>query len=122
GERALNIDLNISGEITAAAHGSFYIAQMLSHQGCIDAGVLQEQLSKLQTAVSFEAVRGKVFERLSRTFLDRTKKFSRGTRFRREGRAPYLRLLHLLALSQEWSVNIDQVIAANPGLSGSITQ
>src|SRR5262249_8659633 len=54
--------------------------------------------------------------------LERTKRFARGTRFRREGRAPYLRLLHLLALSQEWSLNVDQAVAANPGLSGSITQ
>ncbi len=28
----------------------------------------------------------------------------------------------MLAKSQEWSLNIDQVVAANPGLSGSITQ
>jgi hypothetical protein len=54
--------------------------------------------------------------------MERTKKFARGTRFRREGRAPYLRLLHWLATSQEWSLNIDQAIAAHPGLAGSITQ
>ena len=122
GEKALNIQLNISSEILEAAHGSFYIAQMLSHQACIDSDVLESGTQLRRTAVSFEAVRGKVYDRLSRTFLERTKFFCRGTRFRREGRAPYLRLLHLLAQSQEWSLSIDQVIAANPGLSGSITQ
>src|SRR6266436_9389912 len=30
--------------------------------------------------------------------------------------------LHLLALSEEWSLSVDQAVAANPGLSGSITQ
>src|SRR5664280_2630544 len=38
GEDALLVDINIKPEIVRAAHGSFYIAQMLSHQTCIDAG------------------------------------------------------------------------------------
>ncbi len=122
GEKALNIELNIKQEVVEAAHGSFYIAQMLSHQACVDGQILEAPASKLVSKVSFESVRGRVYERLSRTFLDRTKLFCRGTRFRREGRAPYLRLLHLLAQSKEWSLSIDQAIAANPGLSGSVTQ
>ena len=122
GEKALNISLNVRGEIVTAAHGSFYIAQMLALQSCIDAGILLEEEVPISTAVSFEAIRGKVSERLSRTYLERTKRFARGTRFRREGRAPYLWLLHLLAQTQEWSLSISQAVAANPGLSGSITQ
>jgi hypothetical protein len=122
GEKALNIHLNVKQEVVEAAHGSFYIAQMLSHQACIDSGVLEAAAIEVATTVSFESVRGRVHERLSRTFLERTKTFCRGTRFRREGRAPYLRLLHLLAQSKEWSLSIDQAIAANPGLSGSVTQ
>lgn len=58
GERALAVDINIKEEITRAAHGSFYIAQMLSHQACLDGGVLQECATQTRTAVSFEAVRG----------------------------------------------------------------
>jgi len=122
GEAALNTTINVMPDIVSAAHGSFYIAQMLSHQTCIDAGVLEEQAHHRVTGVSFESTRGKVFDRLSRSFMERTKRFARGTRFRREGRAPYLRLLHLLAQSQEWSLSIDQVVAAHPALSGSITQ
>lgn len=122
GEDALNTTINVKAEIVAASHGSFYIAQMLSHQTCIDAGVLEDQHERRATTVSFEATRGKVFDRLSRSFMERTKRFARGTRFRREGRAPYLRLLHLLAQSEEWSLNIAQVVAAHPALSGSVTQ
>lgn len=122
GEKALNISLNVKDEIVRAAHGSFYIAQMLSHQACLDAGILEQQDERTTTAVSFEASRGRVFDRLSRTFLDRTIRFARGPRFRREGRAPYLHLLHLLAQSEEWSLNLDRAIAAYPGLAGSITQ
>jgi hypothetical protein len=122
GEDALNIDLNIKAEVRDAAHGSFYVAQMLSHQACLDAGILQEQIARTETSVSFAAIRGKVFDRLSRSFMDRTKRFARGTRFRREGRAPYLHLLHWLATSEQWSLVIDQAVASNPGLAGSVTQ
>ncbi|MCL4212736.1 MAG: TIR domain-containing protein [Gemmatimonadales bacterium] len=122
GEGALNIGLNVRDEIVAAAHGSFYIAQMLAHQSCLDAGILEAPVTRTDTAVSFEATRGKVFDRLSRTFMERTKRFARGSRFRREGRAPYLRLLHFLASAEEWSLSLDDVMTANPGLSGSISQ
>jgi hypothetical protein len=122
GEKALNVEINIKSDIVSAANGSFYIAQMLSHQACLDGGILEERTSLSCTTVSFEGIRGKVFERLSRVFMERTKRFARGPRFRREGRAPYFRLLHLLAVSEEWSLNMDQVVAANPTMSGSITQ
>jgi len=122
GERALNVTINIKSDIVTASNGSFYIAQMLSHQTCIDAQVLEEQTDHRVTGVSFESVKGRVFDRLSRSFMERTKRFARGTRFRREGRAPYLRLLHLLAQSQEWSLSIAQVLASQPALVGSITQ
>jgi hypothetical protein len=79
--------LHVKAEIVEAANGSFYIAQMLAHQTCLDSGILQQQKERLATQISFELTRSKVFDRLSRTFLERTQKFSRGTRFRREGRA-----------------------------------
>lgn len=122
GEQALNISINVTKEIVDAAHGSFYIAQMLAHQVCLDASVLERQLAKKETAVSFEATKGKVQDRLARTFSEPTKRFARGTRFRREGRAPYLNLLHLLAMSDEWSLSIDDALMKKPELSGSITQ
>lgn len=122
GEAALNITLNVRSEIAQAAHGSFYIAQMLAHQACLDSGILTAPNATTMTTVSFEAIRGRVFDRLSRTFMERTKRFARGTRFRREGRAPYLRILHFLAEAQEWTLNLDEVMTANPGLAGSILQ
>jgi len=122
GERALDISINVKSEICAATNGSFYIAQMLAHQTCLDSGVLQRPPSHAVTRVSFELTRGKVFERLSRTFLDRTQKFARGTRFRAEGRAPYLHLLYWLAKCDDWSLSVNRAIRENPSLSGSVTQ
>lgn len=122
GERALNVKINVKAEIVDAAHGSFYIAQMLAHQVLIDAAIIEEQKAQQTTRVSFESTKVKVQDRLARTFLEPTKRFARGTRFRREGRAPYLNLLHLLAMADEWSLSIDQALMKKPELSGSITQ
>jgi hypothetical protein len=122
GEAAINVSVNIKDEIVVAAHGSFYIAQMLCHQACLESNILEERPDRTTTTVSLPGIQGKVHERLARTFMKRTKRFARGTRFRREGRAPYLHLLHWLAESQEWSLNIDQSVAAHPSMAGSITQ
>lgn len=122
GEHALNVDINVKSEIAEAANGSFYIAQMLSHQTCLDSGVLERRKDPYATRVSFELIRGKVFERLSRTFLARTQRFAQGTRFRREGRAPYLHLLYWLANCDEWSLSVNRAIRENQALRGSVTQ
>ncbi len=122
GEQALNIELNVKTEIAEASHGSFYISQMLAHQACLDSGILERQKSITTTAVSFELVKGKVFDRLSRTFKRRTVSFSQGTRVRREGRAPYLHLLFWLGKSEEWSLSIDDALLKYPELKGSIVQ
>jgi hypothetical protein len=122
GEDALNIKINVKPEIAEAANGSFYIAQMLSHQTCLDSGVLERHNCQFNTTASFELTRGKVFERQSRSFLQRTQRFAQGTRFRREGRAPYLHLLYWLAKCDDWSLSVNRAIRENPSLRGSVTQ
>jgi hypothetical protein len=122
GEAALKIILNVKDDIARSAHGSFYIAQMLAHQTCIDSGIIEEQDSEVETLVSFELVRGKVFDRLSRSFMGRTSKFAQGTRLRREGRAPYLHLLYWLASSDEWTLSIERAVLHNPEFRGSVIQ
>jgi hypothetical protein len=122
GETALKVKINIKDEVAHSANGSFYIAQMLAHQTCLDSGILEEQATEVTTEVSFELVRGKVFDRLVRTFMERTRRFAQGTRLRREGRAPYLHLLYWLAQSDEWTLSIDKAITRNPELRGSVIQ
>lgn len=43
GEEALNLRINTRNEIVRASHGSFYLAQMLSHQTCLSSSILQAQ-------------------------------------------------------------------------------
>lgn len=122
GQKALKVNINVAGEIVSAANGSFYIAQMLANQVCIDSGVLEERENIEQIDVSFEFSRGKVFERLSRTFMDRAALFCQGRRIRKEGRAPYLHLLYWLAQSDEWTLNVDKIVRVHPEHRGSILQ
>ncbi|XOV87013.1 MAG: TIR domain-containing protein [Pseudomonadota bacterium] len=122
GETALKVDFNVADEIVEASNGSFYIAQMLSHQVCLDAGILESSDSQTGIEVSFEQSKGKVFERLAARFRDCATSFCVGRRIRREGRAPYLHLLRWLAESTEWSLSIDRVVRTHPEHRGSIVQ
>lgn len=122
GEDALNVDLNIRDEIVEAANGSFYLAQMLAYHTCLDADVSASQPTRTQTKISFPDVKARVFETLARRFQTRTQEFSKGSRLRREGRAPYLHLLYWLGTSDEWTLSLDKAQVRYPDFKGSLTQ
>jgi len=122
GEDALNATINISSEIIQESFGSFHLAQMLCHETCIDAGILDEKSDKQETTSSIEVIREKVLSDLSKTFFDKAKLFATGPRLRKEGRAPYFFLLHWLATEKEWSLNISDAIRKNPEHRGSVGQ
>lgn len=122
GEAALNIKLNIKQEIVAAAQGSFYIAQMLAYDTCIRGKILFSSADLVTTEDSFEAVKTVVMGRLARTFHDTTIAFARGTKLRREGRAPYLHLLHWLSQSENWSINTEREADRHSEQKGSVSQ
>lgn len=122
GEQALNIKIAHLEELAKDAVGSFHITQILCHELCLDADVTecQDQLTSIETSV--EKIKDRVLTELSRTFRARAITFARGRRFRREGRAPYLHLLRYLITSNEWTCNVDDVIASNSRIRGSLSQ
>lgn len=122
GEQALNISIATKAEIVDAAAGSFYVAQMLCHETCVAAGVLEEQTSEVNIEVSFEAVLERVMTRLSTAFHDIALRFAHGTKLRREGRAPYLNVLRWLAEANEWAIDLDRERTHHPALKGSVGQ
>jgi hypothetical protein len=95
---------------------------MLAFETCIEAGVVSAQDQVFETKAGFAAVKSKVFEMLARRFHDRTQNFAKGTRLRREGRAPYLHLLYWLGTSEQWTLSLDQAIMHHPELRGSLIQ
>jgi hypothetical protein len=122
GEEALNIRINVRSEIVISARGSFYIAQMLCSEVCKRAGILERQNERIATEVSFEAIKANVWDRLSARFRERTKRLCSGTKFRREGRAPYLHLLYWLATESEWSLSVQDITRSHPDMRGSVGQ
>jgi hypothetical protein len=105
GEAALNITFNVTDEIVAAAEGSFYIAQLLAHEVCVRADVLEKQSPARRIELSFEAVRASVWDRLAMVFKEPCRRFCQGTKMKPAGRAPYLHILHALAEGSQWSLS-----------------
>lgn len=122
GESALNIAINVSADIAKDAQGSFYLAQMLAYHACIRAGVLKTENPLRTTQESYESVKGHVMTMLARSFHDTAIAFSRGTKLRREGRAPYLHLLYWLSQSKSWSLNAEREADRHPEQRGSVSQ
>ncbi|MCP5357615.1 MAG: TIR domain-containing protein [Pseudomonadales bacterium] len=122
GQDALNVEINILEEIARAAQGSFYIAQMLAYHTCLRSNVLAERDEKFATSESYEAVKSHVMEILARSFHDTAAAFARGSKLRREGRAPYLHLLYWVSQSSSWSINVHREADRHPQQRGSVTQ
>lgn len=122
GENALNIRLSVADEIVNAAAGSFYLAQYLCHETCLQEEILSAQETETPVETSFEVVRSHVMEDLSRRFQETAMDFAAGTRLRREGRAPYLHILKWLSEANEWSVQLDREMVRHPELKGSVNQ
>lgn len=122
GEQALNVTINVATEIAKDAQGSFYLAQMLAYHACIRAGVLKTESVTRITAESYESVKGHVMAMLARSFHDTAIAFARGTKLRREGRAPYLHLLYWLSQSKSWSLNAEREADRHPEQRGSVSQ
>jgi hypothetical protein len=122
GEAALNIHISARADIVEAAAGSFYVAQYLCHESCLEAHVLEAQAAPATIQVSFEIIRGRVMTDLERRFMPAAAAFASGTRLRREGRAPYLHILKWLSDANEWSIQLDRAAVAHPELRGSVGQ
>lgn len=122
GERALDIKIDRLEDLAKDSAGSFHIAQILCHEICLDAGITERQVQVTRVETSIEKIKDRVLNEISRTFRARTITFARGRRFRREGRAPYLHLLKFLITSDDWTCNVDDVIANNSRVRGSLGQ
>ena len=122
GEAALNISINIKADIIRESQGSFHLAQMLCHNTCVDAGILEELEQFVVLRSSIEVIREKVLTDLDKSFYGKAKLFATGPRLRREGRAPYFHLLHWLASGKEWSLNIGDAMRQKPEHRGSVGQ
>ncbi|MGE7825058.1 TIR domain-containing protein [Paenibacillus sp. NPDC093718] len=120
GEKALNIKINIKGDIVKEAQGSFHIAQMLCKEICIHGDVLEACKNTTVITTSLELIKQKVFDDLSRAFNEIARAFATGPKLRKDGRAPYLHILFWLAISNEWALDLNQAIRKYPEHRSSV--
>lgn len=122
GEAALNVAINVKEDIVREAQGSFYLAQLLARETCLNQKLLERQDHHVELRASFEFVRSSVWERESQSFRARCVRFCQGTRLRKEGRAPYLHVLRWLAQSDDWSISLPDEMRRHDQLRGSVGQ
>lgn len=122
GEEPLNITIEAKEDIIEEAKGSFHITQMLCKEACLVSDLTENSPEPRIIFSSIENIKNKVMAELERTFYEPAKQFSTGTKLRREGRAPYLHMLKWLSESEDWSIQMNDIIAQHPEIKGSISQ
>lgn len=122
GESALNVRITAKVEIAEKAQGSFQLAQLLCYKICMLDGVTETVANTKSIETSFNAALEEVIFDLSRQFKDAMITFARGSRLRKEGRAPYLHILRWLSESDDWSLDLSEAMVAHPEMKASISQ
>jgi hypothetical protein len=108
GEKVAKVKFDAGPLLVEKAGGSFFIAQMLCLEACIQAGVLEVPDAECQIETPYSAIQRRVVERQRDKFGPAVRNFARGTKFRPSGRAPYLHILRWLSDSDSWSINIPE--------------
>jgi hypothetical protein len=122
GEQALNISIQEKRKLAERAQGSFHITQLLAHSICVDSGVTETQSAARKIETSVDSVVENVMIDLGRQFSEATLTFARGSKLRKEGRAPYLHILKWLSESDEWSLDLSEAVRRHPDQRGSVGQ
>jgi hypothetical protein len=122
GATHLNIEFPQKAELAQRAMGSFHLMQLLCYKCCILDSITETQAVKREVATSANVAVEDALLELSRQFKEPAIAFARGSRLRREGRAPYLHLLKWLSEAEEWSLDIRETVNAHPTLKGSVSQ
>ncbi|MGW4016778.1 TIR domain-containing protein [Rhodococcus ruber] len=108
GESALNIKISSKESIVAGAKGSFYVAQLLCHELCVQASITEACESLTTVDTPYSSARRQVLDRQRSRFEEPLIAFARGNKFRKSGRAPYYHILKWLGESSDWTINLDE--------------
>ena len=122
GEVALNVRIGNKKEIAERAQGSFQLAQLLCHKLCILNHITESVQENAEVTTSINVAVEDVMSDLSRQFKEAAVTFARGSKIRREGRAPYLHILRWLSESDDWSIDLSEAINTHPDMKGSVGQ
>ena len=121
GEHALNVDIRSRRSIIENAQGSFYIAQTLCKYACIESGIWEKNDSVREVNVPYEKIKEIALEKNRITFDEVVRKFARGPKFRRAGKAPYYHILKWMTESPTWSLNVAEEMKKHPNEKQSVS-
>ena len=122
GEDALNITIPAQNVLIEKAQGSFQLIQLLCHKMCVLDKLTETSKEKREINTSVNVTIEDVMNDLGRQFKECAITFARGSKLRKEGRAPYLHILRWLSESEEWSLDLGGAIIAHSDMRGSIGQ
>jgi hypothetical protein len=122
GETALSIKISQKSAIAHRAQGSFQIVQVLCHKLCVLSKVVETQPALKLLELPIDVVVEDVMVDFARQFKEAAMVFARGSKLRREGRAPYLHILRWLAESDEWSLDVSEALNTHQEQRASIGQ
>ncbi|WP_165219114.1 TIR domain-containing protein [Affinirhizobium pseudoryzae] len=124
GELELNVRIADPKELARRSQGSFQLVQLLCHKMCILDKITETVAGASPYAIktSLNVAIEDVMTDLNRQFKDAAIAFARGSKLRREGRAPYLHILRWLSESDDWSLDLSDAMIAYPRMKGSISQ
>jgi hypothetical protein len=124
GQIALQCSIDVAEELALEADGSFAMAQVLCHEACVQAGLIEThpEQEPYQITVSLPAIREAVLEELGGRFFNVSREFCTGNKLRKEGRAPYLHLLKWLSQTADGALDTKEALAANQTMKGSVSQ
>jgi hypothetical protein len=60
GEEALNVSIHAAQDIVEGAQGSFYLAQLLSNEICLQQGILERQPNMTEVVTTYASVEGEL--------------------------------------------------------------
>jgi hypothetical protein len=120
GEAAAHLIVGAKGLIVQNARGSFFLAQLLCLEACIQADITEVPEDHVIVTTSYSSVQRKVVGRQKDRFGDAIRSFARGTKFRPSGRAPYLHILRWLAESDSWSISVPDEMRRHPSEKASV--
>jgi hypothetical protein len=122
GEAALNVTIMSADKVAERSQGSFQIAQLLCHKMCVLNKITETAEAKTVVEISINVAIEDVMVDLARQFKEAALIFARGSKLRKEGRAPYLHILRWLADSDEWSLDLSAALNEHPEHKASIGQ
>lgn len=122
GEEALSVTIPDKTEVAERAQGSFQIAQLLCYKLCVLDHVTETQATPTAITTSLNVAIEDVMTDLGRQFKEAAVTFARGSKIRREGRAPYLHILRWLSEADDWSLDLSEAIIEHPEMRGSVSQ